>query len=299
MMAALALTACGKTEEPAEDKTIQVDSDVVQEAEAEESAEVGMANPWTDSDQQGVLQAMGFDMTSPEGATDVKYSYSESLGIAQMTYELDNASWTYRMQSASELSDISGMEYEWTDVQDGQVAGLEAKYYAYSDATEDTEYIDNVFAVQVVDWYDAAPGVLYSLSVSGTDINGLDIQVFAEQLYTPLQGDADGDDASSDTELGDYFLGTFTSTYDDSTLIIDSLDGGKFYVSMSLTGLCSLDNGVATFENHQMSFTIEDPNGGTLQGTIYRDADNSLVIRFDDSSWELIASGDTFEGFVR
>ena len=196
----LAFSACGKKEEPVSEP---VKEEVAapakeEEKEAEEPAKeedkktenAGMANPWTESDKQGVLDATGFEMTAPEGATDVAYSYMKDSKMAQMTYKLDGADWTYRIQPANELTDISGMNYEWTSKDDGKVKGLEAKYLTYSDAKEGQDTIDGANGVQVVNWYDPAAGVTYSLSATGNDLNGMDIQVYAENVYVPLQGNA-------------------------------------------------------------------------------------------------------------
>ena len=173
ILGVMALTACKS-------------SDNVQNSQSKDSAageeNSTIANPWTESDAQGVLDATGFELIAPDGATDATYRYNESEGIAEMTYVLDGGTWTYRMQSASELTDISGMYYDWTLQDEGLVANMPAQYLAYSDATEDTEYIDNVFGVEVVNWFDETAQVVHSLSISGTDINGIDIQVFAEQL---------------------------------------------------------------------------------------------------------------------
>jgi len=151
---------------------------------------VGLANPWTESDQQGVLEATGFIMEAPKGAADVRYSYMAEGKLAQMRYVLDGAEWVYRIQSALEPTDISGMEYEWTSKEEGTVSGRDAVYYAWSNAKPDSQTVDNVSYVQVVNWYDAVAGVMYSLSASGQDLNGMDLQVYAEDLYVPLQGDA-------------------------------------------------------------------------------------------------------------
>lgn len=88
------------------------DSSGNQKEESAGSEEI--ANPWTESDQQGVAEATGFDMTAPDGATDVVYSYMAEESLAQMSYELDGASWIYRAQATDALTNISGMEEGWT-----------------------------------------------------------------------------------------------------------------------------------------------------------------------------------------
>lgn len=151
--------------------------------ESQQEAVMEIGNPWTDSDEEGVLAATGSDMKAPEGAEGVYYSFMEESKMAQMTYTLDNISWVYRSMPTEALEDISGMNYEWVSTDEGTVSGREAVYMAYSDAEENAEYIDDVNYVQVVIWYDDAAGTSYSLSACGTDLNGMDIQVYAEQLF--------------------------------------------------------------------------------------------------------------------
>ena len=150
---------------------------------------VAVWNPWTETDEKGVLEATGFSIKAPEDATDVYYSFCEDENMAQVIYLKDGADWTYRIKATSEAEDISGMYYEWVFTDEGMVSGKKAVYMGYSDATEDSEYIDDVNYVQVVNWYDDVAGVSYSLSACGNDLNGMDIQVYAEQIYEPLQGE--------------------------------------------------------------------------------------------------------------
>ncbi len=198
VMAAMAISTaaagCAKHEKiatPVAETTEAAESSDAAKTEAEAE---GMANPWTTSDREGVLAATGFDMEAPEGATDVVYSYMEDDMLAQMDYTLDGMVFIYRMQFANEFTDISGMYYTWDAEEDGVVTNREAKYYNYvGSETED--------GVQVVNWYDAVPGVMYSLSVTGSDLDGMDIQAYAESLFVPLQGEVDGDaDADAEAE---------------------------------------------------------------------------------------------------
>ena len=291
------VAGCGSSTEE-ESSEVAVDEVIVpaeetEEAETEDATEtedaVGMANPWTESDEQGVAEATGFDMVAPEGATDVVYSYMSEDGLAQMCYVLDGAEWTYRIQMADELTDISGLYYTWDSELEGTVSDREAVYYGYAG---DDGY------VQLVNWYDAVTGVTYSLSASGDDLDGMDIQVFAENIYVPLQGEATDDpEGDREAELNDYFLGEHIKSEDESSLSITDNNDGTFDVDISITRLCSLENGVGTFEEHKMYFEVEDPSGNTLKGMIYRDNDNSLTIKITDSTWELLPNDEVIQGF--
>ena len=293
------ITGCGSSSETSATEASQTESEAAESTEAEstESEEdvIGMANPWIESDEQGVLEATGFDMKAPEGATDVAYSYIPDNKLAQMQYVLDDINWTYRMEPSDELMDISGMYYGWTedDGDKGTVSGREAVYYGYL-APEDSDEE----SAQLVNWYDAVTGVTYSLSAVAKDLDGMDIQAYAEKLYVPLQGEAT-DDPEGDraNELKEYFIGEHESSYDGSKLTISDNGDDTFTVNIDIFRLCSLENAVGTFENHKMNFEAEDPNGNKMTGMIYRDSDNSLTVRITDSSWDLLPTDETIEGF--
>lgn len=259
--------------------------------------ELGLANPWTESDEQGVAEATGFEMTAPEEATEVSYSYMKEAGLAQLSYVQDEQKWTYRMQATDELTDISGMSYKWTNEEEGTVAGMEAVYYAYVELEAD-DLADSLQAVQVVNWYDAVAGVTHSLSVSAKELDGLDIQAYAENLYAPLQGDATDDpEKDRETELKDYFLGEHKKSYDGSTLTIVDNNDGTFGINISIVRLCSLEDGIGTFEDHKMTFEVDDPNGNKMSGVIYRDSDNSLTLKITDSTWTNLPNDEVIDGF--
>ncbi len=261
-------------------------------ADQEETTEI--ANPWTESDAEGVAEATGFSMVPPDGAENVVYSYMEEGKLAQMRYDLDDAAWVYRMQMADALTDISGIYMDWTG-DEGTVSGLEAMYYGQCDLNDQT--VDDV---QLVNWYDAVSGVTYSLSATGPSLDGMDIQVYAENLYVPLQGDATDDpEADREKELNDYFLGKRERSYDGSTLTIADNADGTFRVDLDLFRLCSLENGTGTFADHKMTFTAMDPSGNDISAVIYRDSDNSLVVRITDSTWDYLPNDDVIDGFEK
>ncbi len=175
------LAGCGKQTE-----TPEKPSETAEKPEAGQEQNTQIGNPWIDTDREGLLEATGFEMDAPKGASDLHYSYMENMG--QLKFTLDGNKWCYRIQPAEKLEDISGAYYEW-DVEDpGTVAGKEAVFLAWSDADENTEYIDDVAGAQVVNWFDPEAGLTYSLYVAGDELNGMDLQVYAEQLYKPAKG---------------------------------------------------------------------------------------------------------------
>ncbi len=293
-----AMTGCGNGSGNASTET-QAESEAA-ETTAEESSDaadevIGMPNPWTESDEQGVLEATGFDIKAPEGATDVYYSYMKEDKLAQLSYTLDDISWVYRMEPADKLTDISGMYYDWTaeETEDDTVSGREAVYYGRV-AKEGSDTED----VQLVNWYDAVTGVTYSLSAMGKDLDGMDIKAYAENLYVPLQGESTDDPAGDRAnELKEYFVGKHEKSYDGSTLTITDNGDDTFDINVDIFRLCSIENAVGTFEDHKMYFNAVDPNGNKMAGVIYRDNDNSLTVKITDSSWDLLPPDELIEGF--
>lgn len=305
MAAALSLsmmTGCGSTSGSTQETSseaaaeAEAETDAAEESAAEEdidsSEEVGVANPWTESDKEGVVEATGIEIEAPENATEVVYSYMEETGLAQVQYKLDDADWVYRAQMTDEFTDISGMYYDWESEDDCEISGRKAVYYGFGGLDEPDK--ENV---QMVNWYDVVPGIMYSLSVSGRDLNGMDLSVYAENLFVPMQGEATDDPAGDrENELKDYFLGEHKKSYDDSVLTISDNSDGTFAVNISITRLCNLD-GTGSFDDHKMYFEAEDPNGEKLSGVIYRDSDNSLSIKITDSTWDYLPKDEVIDGF--
>lgn len=260
---------------------------------------LGLGNPWVETDKEGVLEATGFPVDAPAEASNIVYSYMNiEPMIAQVSYDLDGASWVYRMQMANELTDISGMNYEWISQNVGEVSGREAMYYGYSDMSEDADTIDGINCVQVVDWYDVVPGVVYSLSASGQDLNGMDIQVYAEAVFEPLQGEVAGDEDEPDTAENQGFLGVHTRSEDESDISIEERPDGTLKVDISIIRLCFLEDGTGVYEDYKIPFSVMDPSRNELKGVIYKDSDGeSLAIRITDSTWEYLPNGEILAGF--
>ena len=141
-------------------------------------------NPVHETDEDGIRQAIGVSFGMPEGVENVKY-YMIDDEIAEMRFEKGGTEFTARIKPSAEFEDISGMYYEWTATDDsGKVKYCDAREMSYISETEDD--------VMVALWYDAAPGLMYSLSAVSADLNGLDLLVYADQVFDPMQGDSDG-----------------------------------------------------------------------------------------------------------
>ena len=106
-----------------------------------------------------------------------------------------------------------------------------------------------------------------------------------------------GDHADREREVSEYFLGEHRRSSDESVLTISENEDGTFNVDLSITRLCYLENGVGTFEDHKMTFTVTDPNENEMSGVIYRGSDDSLTVQITDSTWELLPTGEILDGF--
>ena len=54
------------------------------------SAEVGMANPWTETDADGLMETLGLALGVPEGATDVSWRMMEEGQMGELTFNTGN-----------------------------------------------------------------------------------------------------------------------------------------------------------------------------------------------------------------
>lgn len=194
---ALAATGCGKTE-IAKETTVaatEAAAETTEEVGTGEEGEdaIGMANPWVESDKEGVTVATNVELDVPEDAENVSYSYLTGENLAQVTFTRGDENYTYRAMMTDGGDNISGMYCDWDHKEDVTVSGRQATLYDFS---------SDQSTIWMIDWYDAVPGIRYSLSVTAPDaetLNGLDMQGMAESLFVPMQDEADGD-AEGDTE---------------------------------------------------------------------------------------------------
>ena len=148
-------------------------------------AEAAIANPWADVTADQLTEASGLSFGVPEGAEDVAYRYLEKDGLAEMQFTWEGDEFCARIQPAVEWTDISGMYFDWENEEEVAIGHCRGVIGQAQTGSED--WIERCM------WFDAVPGLMYSLAVYSTDLDGLDLTVLAEAVYIPAQGDADGD----------------------------------------------------------------------------------------------------------
>lgn len=148
-------------------------------------AQTGLANPWKETGEEQLIQTLGVRFAVPEGAEGVVYRMLESESLAEMHFSLDGADYVARIQPADEFTDISGLYYEpWALSDDCTVLNREGRLMMTSDGSR---------FVALCLWYDAAPGLMYSLSAHSACLGRLNIHAAAENMFLPMQGDTEGD----------------------------------------------------------------------------------------------------------
>ena len=171
----LSLCACGAKEEaPAETPA--------EETPAEEPAPVGMPNPMKEADPETILNELGITMVVPQGAENLHYFIIDGeTRIAELDFFLNGSDYTYRMApSAFGEEKIDGMHYEWTKTEEFPVGYL----------TGTVSWIEG--DAGMARWFDIVPGMLYTLSTS-ENVDPEALKTLANELFEPLQGDAEGD----------------------------------------------------------------------------------------------------------
>ena len=81
---------------------------------------------------------------------------------------------------SGELMDISGMYFDWTNEEQIRVHLCSGSIAQAESGTGDK--------VERCLWYDETAEIMYSLSVVGADLNGLDLSAIAEQICAPTVG---------------------------------------------------------------------------------------------------------------
>ena len=127
-----------------------------------------------------ILQTLGLDVdVAPEGAQDVSYDIVDGPGgiqLAQTSFTLDGVRWVYRIATEYTEENISGVDAALgADAQD-ELGWCTAQLH-WDEGGQG-----------YVTWYDAAPGLLYSLSAD-TNATEQGLLAMASRLYVPAQDD--------------------------------------------------------------------------------------------------------------
>mgnify|MGYP004444940349 FL=1 len=170
----VSLIGCGSKEQEAS-------ADEVTE-ETTETTGTELPNPVEETDAAGIMEKLGFEFGIPEGAQDISY-HIISGEIAEMTFTDEaGTKFTARIKSGgTEIEDISGLYYEWTHEESTQIGRCEGVAKSFVGENEND--------VQAILWLDIVPGIMYSISAEGPDLNGLDLEVIALQVYIETQGE--------------------------------------------------------------------------------------------------------------
>jgi len=144
-----------------------------------------IANPWVDLTKDELEQASGVSFGMPDGAENVIYRWLESESLAEMQFTLDGDEYCARIQPAAleegELLNISGMYFAWENEEEVTIGHCKGTIGQAQTGSEEF--------VELCQWYDVAPGLMYALSVYTTDLDGLDLAAVAEMVYIPMQGE--------------------------------------------------------------------------------------------------------------
>ena len=163
LILALALSACGKKDEPPQ-----------------------TGNPWREITEAEAKEICPASFRMPEGAQNAQWTVLESAAdpsgvpgpLVQLSFDLDGNRFHAREQVTGDSAiDQSGMYYEWTAQLDGALRtwnDLPCVCYRF---IGDEGYAD------LCTWYDADAGVSYSVSVTAEDLDGFDLQAIAEFMH--------------------------------------------------------------------------------------------------------------------
>ena len=142
---------------------------------------MNLANPWQDLSAEQIHELTDIPFSAPEGAENVIYRWLGSESLAEMQFTIYQDDFCFRAQPAAlekgELQDISGMYFAWENEEDITVDGFSGTIGQAQTGSED--WVERCL------WFDDAAGIMCSLSVATTELDGLDLTAVAEQIYHP------------------------------------------------------------------------------------------------------------------
>lgn len=129
-----------------------------------------------------IMETLGYDMdVAPKGSEDVTYSITR-MGkdhyndMAETEFTINGVHCSYRTLATDHVENITGIDKDWSCHAQAEIGWCSADLYW-------EEGKDGYIL-----WYDAAPGLLYSLSIDSCASQDKLISM-AKELYTPAQGD--------------------------------------------------------------------------------------------------------------
>ena len=248
-------------------KTEAVDETQTSDMSSADDGGQNAINPWHECSEKEASDIVPRLFKAPDGATNINWSVMDAnkdvQPLVQMSFELSGTGFNAREQlvGKDEISDISGMYYEWQLVDKVKLANwgegnMEGEVYAFNGDDEDA---------QLILWFDIETGAAYSLSASGPDLDGLDIQAVAEQMYDPSkeQGEPDFEDYDENEHV---YLDI--SGCDTFTQIIDKkLTDGMGYINTDIGDTNVLM--VASYVYDNNGGEKEDPFWAAIDAEIY------------------------------
>lgn len=150
-------------------------------------------NPMEASTMQGLVDATGISLPAPEGATDVQYYVIKTENpIAEMRFTLDGKKVNLRAQATS-FTDLA-IDMEKAKSEQAAYADIDISGLNYKWETIGTQLVKDRSAICFVAgktgfiaWIDAAPGILYNLSMEDGATPETLVQM-AEATFAPVQG---------------------------------------------------------------------------------------------------------------
>ncbi len=172
-----------QTEETAED-AVQTE-EAAADADADETEGLSfIPDPWIETDAEGFVSLTGIEFNIPDDAENIVYRFLEEEGMGEIDYTIGQDEFCARCKKSGAWEDISGLYYEKPDAStDCKISGREGIVKQQKD-----DYL-KCTVVNCI-WFDAAPGVMYSLTARTTDPEKCNITQMAEQIFVPVQTEA-------------------------------------------------------------------------------------------------------------
>lgn len=153
-----------------------------------------LENPWAETDGSGMRAQLGYGLRAPEAAMDVVYRVHEAEGLGEVQFTWRGVEYAMRVKASDGFEDVSGLHYGVWDV-------VESCTVRYCDGTF-CSVTDGGAVVESCVWYDAAPGLTYSLNAVVTEGFEADTAALANVLFEIVQGDAGNVEVAGIDALG-------------------------------------------------------------------------------------------------
>lgn len=227
-------------------------------------------NPVSEVTAEEMTEKTDMGFHAPRGAEDVRfYVIAGDPAAAQVTFTLDGKAYTYRAVNAvMDAGALSGVHFGKANA--GKIMVFKAEADILTEEKTAVLYL-----------LDKVPGISHSLTCMDCD-DPNELALVAAEIFMRVWDDVP------------EMVGIFKDDNFDDVILNEV--GDLYTATVGIYRLTTMD-GTGVLTEDGIDLTLTDPSGGTMCATFNRNRGGTYTLTITDSTWSLLETGTSFQGF--